>query len=289
MSERYGTLLETWLLRGHPEIIGESRRGWRRIPEIFWDWADMCVRVPDEGLRVVGDDETEKRLRYWPGWHNLGLLELFGLVTVQRGPPEPGRGWRIERLRPTPLGDALLALLYTGFFGDRDKILQFEKEERLSFGVLQPALQPYFPAWKNNLRIPEGDFRAGTYVFKVSLWRIWRRIAIPAELMLDDLASTILDAVAFDHDHLYRFSYQDRFGLWKHVNHPYFDDGPWTSRVRVGDLPLRVGQTMTFLFDFGDQWKFDVTLERVDPPDASVKGPAVLESHGEPPEQYPMW
>ena len=33
-TERYCTLLETWLLRGHSEIIGE-RGIWLRIPETF--------------------------------------------------------------------------------------------------------------------------------------------------------------------------------------------------------------------------------------------------------------
>ena len=73
------------------------------------------------------------------------------------------------------------------------------------------------------------------------------------------------------------------------VYHPYMDEGPWTSEVKVGEVPLSIGQTMTYLFDFGDNWEFDVTLERVDPADASLVGPVVLESHGEPPDQYRAW
>lgn len=34
-TERYGTLLETWLLRGQPEIIGQRGRSWFCIPETF--------------------------------------------------------------------------------------------------------------------------------------------------------------------------------------------------------------------------------------------------------------
>jgi hypothetical protein len=58
--------------------------------------------------------------------------------------------------------------------------------------------------------------------------------------------------------------------------------------MRIGDVPLRTGQTMTFLFDFGDNWEFDVTLEQVDPDRVSEKS-IVLESHGASPEQYPGW
>jgi hypothetical protein len=73
------------------------------------------------------------------------------------------------------------------------------------------------------------------------------------------------------------------------VNHPYMDEGPpFTSEMRIGQLPLRAGQTMTFLFDFGDNWEFGVTLEQVDP-DRVTKKSAILESHGKAPEQYPGW
>jgi len=285
-TERYCILLETWLLRGHPEIIGERGGSWFRFPETFirtWQW--FFIRIPDEGLPIAGDKGAEDSLRYTPGWHNLGLLELFGLISVRQGPPEPGKGWRIEQINRTPLGDALLALLQADFFGNVNNILQLESEDKIPFGVLQPALQPYFPEWKNNLSVPEWAFREGTHIFKVSLGPIWRRIAIPADQTLDTLASAILDAVEFDHDHLYEFQYQNRFGISERINHPYMDEGPWTSEVLVGDVPLRIGQTMTYVFDFGDWWEFGVTLEHVDP-EMVIEDPAVLEKHGEPPAQY---
>jgi hypothetical protein len=292
LTERYYSLLEVWLLRGRPEIVGEGRSAWFSTLDAFSKWGNFFLRIPDEGQRVAGDQEAESWLRYSPGWHNLGLLELFGLVSVQHGPLVPGKGWRIERIRRTLLGDALLALLNEGFFGDLDKITKLDVQGKVPSGALQPTLQPYFPAWQETLRVPEWAFREGTHVFRVSLGATWRRIAIPASASLDALASVILNAFEFDHDHLYQFSYQNRFGVWEHVNHPYLEDGPWTSEVQIGDVPLGLGQTMTYLFDFGDQWKFDVTLERVDPPDAALPvptAPAILEARGQPPEQYPMW
>jgi hypothetical protein len=284
-TERYCTLLEAWLLRGHPEIIGERGRPWVCFPGAFGEWQWFFLRIPDEGLPIAGDKGAEILLRYTPGWHNLGLLDVFGFISVRPGPPEPGKGWRIERIDRTPLGDALLALLQAEFFGDIDHILQLESEGKIPFGLLQPALQPYFPEWRNNLSVPERAFREGTHVFKVSLGRTWRRIAIPADQTLDALASAILNAVRFSHDHLYAFSYRNRLGTLERAYHPYMDEGPWATEVRIGDVPLPVGQTMTYLYDFGDRWRFDVTLERVDP-GLAVEGPVVLEQHGEPPPQY---
>jgi hypothetical protein len=44
---------------------------------------------------------------------------------------------------------------------------------------------------------------------------------------------------------------------------------------------------MTYVFDFGDWWEFEVTLERVDPPKASMRVPVLLDGRGHAPEQYP--
>jgi hypothetical protein len=44
---------------------------------------------------------------------------------------------------------------------------------------------------------------------------------------------------------------------------------------------------MTFLFDFGDEWKFDVQLEQLNPENMKVKQPTVLEKGGKrAPKQY---
>jgi len=287
-TERYGILLETWLMRGKPEIIGERGGRLVSIPENFREWVDFFSLVPDEGLQVAGSSDAEYRLRYTPGWYNLGLLELFGLISVQHGSPEAGKGWRIERIYRTQLGAALLALLHSEFFGDFDKILELDCEEGVPFSVLKPVLQPYLSEWKKDLPVPEWTFREGTHIFKASLGRIWRRIAVPAHQTLDRLAYAILNAFEFDHDHLYQFSYENRFGSLERVYHPDMDEGTFGDEVLVGDVALRIGQTMDYLFDFGDWWEFDVTLEQVDR-DMVVKGSAILETHGQPPEQYPQW
>ena len=287
-TERYCTLLESWLLRGKPEIIGEGRRGPLLIPDNFQAWSNLFGQMSNKGLQVAGTRDAEYLLRYMPGWHNLGLLELFGLIAIQPGSPIEGKGWQIERIDRTAFGSALLALLYAKFFRNINLILKLEEERKVPVGVLQPVLRPYFPDWKNNLSIPEWVFREGTHIFKVSLGQLWFRIAIPANYSLESLASAILNAVKFDYDHLYSFSYENSFGALERINHPYMDEGPWASDVMVGDVPLRVGQGMNYLYDFGDNWEFDITLEGVDP-DKAVKKPVLLETHGKPPEQYPSW
>jgi hypothetical protein len=43
-----------------------------------------------------------------------------------------------------------------------------------------------------------------------------------------------------------------------------------------------------FLFDFVDQWDFDIQTENVNV-DSMIGKPQVLERHGEAPEQYGGW
>ena len=124
---------------------------------------------------------------------------------MQHGSPEAGKGWCVKHLSRTPLGDALLALLYTQFFENVNNIWAGEKGSGVPFGLFQPVLQPYWSERKNNLPLPSWTFREGTHIFKVSLGRTWRRISMPADQHLDVLAYTILDSFKFDHDHLFQF------------------------------------------------------------------------------------
>jgi hypothetical protein len=107
-------------------------------------------------------------------------------------------------------------------------------------------------------------------------------------MYLENLSDSILEAFEFDYDHLDQFTYKTRFGTYKNVNHPFMEDEPpWTDEVLIGKIELKPGTSMRYLYDFGDNWLFDVKLERIDPPDPKVKKPVILESHGEAPEQYP--
>ena len=292
-TERYYTLLETWVLRAPPEIIGERDAfGFNRVIEYL---DRLFQRVPDTGLAVAGDREIEQSLSYSPGYHNLALLELFGLIQIHPAPPVDGRGWQIDLIQRTAFGDALLILLRTAAYGPTQNqpglLLQFHRASEIPIGALQPILQPYFPAWQHNLQLPGTEFRNGLYIFKVALdKRLWRRIAIPGEAMLEDLSDAILASYEFDYDHLYRFIYTNRFGGQDEVNHPYMDDDPpFTTEVRIGDLTLHVGQTMSYHSDFGDDWRFSVLLERVDLAERPQQEIQIIEKQGQAPEQYPSW
>jgi len=166
--------------------------------------------------------------------------------------------------------------------------------EEAAFGSLQPTFQPYLPEWRTVYACPKPEVRLGTHHLKVTLagWQgqgggIWRRLLVPPEASLDELAAAILGAFDFDSDHLYDFRYRDQRGRNRTYNHPCTDDGPYTSEITVAETELPLKDEMLFTFDYGDDWQFKVRLEAVEDAPCKFKRPRVSESAGKAPEQYP--
>ncbi|WP_250121217.1 plasmid pRiA4b ORF-3 family protein [Chroococcidiopsis sp. CCMEE 29] len=282
-TERYFTLLEAWLIRAHEEMVGERRSSLNEGTKCIQYWP----RIPDKGQKIRSYAEQQS-LSYWPELHNLALMKLFGLLHVESGKPEAGKGWRVKTVKQLPFGDALMQVIVRAFV-EHGMEWGSEENSSVSFGELQPALQPYFPEWQNTLAIPEHEFRSGVYVFKLYFGKIWRRIAISSQMTLADLSSLILESVNFDSDHLDMFTYKNQIGRTVEISHPYADGSPSTTEVCIGDLPLSEGAAMTYVFDFGDWWEFNVQLEKIQSDDSRVNYGAIIESYGAVPPQYPDW
>lgn len=291
-TERYFTLLEAWLLYAREAMLG-GRDDW---------FQDKCIFDVVQLFDAIGEDRGSAGEaiqgnyfnRYKGDGSNLPLMALFGLVELEQGAPGPRGEWRVRRVRRRPFGQALLVAAFTASAGvDGRSSEEEESEEEVVdrpvpvFGILQADLAAYFPAWRNNLILPVEAFREGVHVFRASLGRVWRQIAVAGTMTLDDLAYAILGAFRFDNDHLYRFLLRDPFGRSISVNAPNLDEGPWTDETRVGQVLLEVGQDMIFVFDFGDDWRFTVTLEEVHAPNDRLTKPELLGGKGEAPEQYP--
>jgi hypothetical protein len=96
--------------------------------------------------------------------------------------------------------------------------------------------------------------------------------------------------VDFDNDHLDMFTYTDLIGHTENVSHPYSEDEISTDEVQIGDLPLRIGAVIHYLFDFGDCWRFNILLENTEEDslafDMKSSSGKILEAHGKAPKQY---
>jgi Plasmid pRiA4b ORF-3-like protein len=297
-AERYFALLKAWWGRASEEMMGER---WVGGVDVLAKNIYFFEHLPKTGILTVETPQDADRLRYYPGLYNLALMELFGLLEIRAMPPAEGKGWLPEWMRMTDWGKALLG----GYADFINKSLAPQAESAIlmlgftelvepleCFAQWSRVVRPHIKGWQKDLDIPAPLFQPGPHVFKVSLGAdCWRRIALRGESHLDELAATILDAFGFDQDHLYRFSYKDRFGRTIEIDHPYLagdSDNALADDVKVGDIPLSKGMHIGFLFDFGDQWEFDIQTESVDFGRATKK-PQVLEKHGKAPKQYGGW
>ena len=142
-----------------------------------------------------------------------------------------------------------------------------------------------------------------TYIIRAKLEfqkRTYRDIEVPADISLYKLAKAILDSFNFDFDHLFGFGNkpgfyhsdiqyelktEDSFDFMEEMHEKRYD----VEKTRVQDVPFfrKVKDKMYFLFDFGDDWKFEIELINFGVIKKNKKYPIVLRINGEAPEQYP--
>jgi len=141
--------------------------------------------------------------------------------------------------------------------------------------------------------------KSGAYLFKVSLKHnkgIWRTISLSHKHTLEDLHLAIQKAFDFDNDHLHAFYINGNSRTGKEIKgYPYgygmdedfYDDDELTSdRVTIEDLKLYKGAKIAYVFDFGDNWQFDIALKEINKDAPIPIKPVIVESKGESPDQY---
>lgn len=156
----------------------------------------------------------------------------------------------------------------------------------------EPFFLPFAPLFgdgelQRTLPREEMGLVDGTYVFKVSLrGGLWRRIEISAHDTLLNLHRSIQEAFEFDNDHLYAFFMDGKRWSREMFTSPSDEEGPHVDQVRIGELGLYVGQKILYLFDFGDEWRFQVRLEDIRMESPRPSKPKIVEKKGKAPEQY---
>lgn len=115
------------------------------------------------------------------------------------------------------------------------------------------------------------------YQLKISLAgskpEIWRRIAVPSAIRLDRLHDVIQKAMGWLGYHLHDF----RAG-----GEVYGTPDPELemlneSKFTLKDIAPQEGNRFIYDYDFGDSWQHEVTVEKILPPDPSLKSPVCLD------------
>ncbi len=103
---------------------------------------------------------------------------------------------------------------------------------------------------------------------------IWRRVLVPGTVSLGKLHQVIQVTMGWMDVHLHEFDINDmRFG----APDPEWDTGDvvYEKRVKLKSA-LEGATTFHYMYDFGDGWNHRIKVEKVLPPDSSLKSPLCI-------------
>lgn len=87
---------------------------------------------------------------------------------------------------------------------------------------------------------------------------IWRRFVVPADIPLDRLHDVIQIVMGWEEYHMHQFTIADNNYLeLPEPGEEGLDEGLYC----LGDLVKQKGRTFTYMYDFGDSWQHEITLE----------------------------
>lgn len=289
----------------------------------FWEWFHSLEANPGDHLlfEVVDGEAKEYRITFQPRTErdeetitarNEELVEI-GLKLMKRPygvanwdftthllatgfyrnpvPPDPfSELWHAEAMAPViyeeepepdepePLGTAL--------FGQGAQEYDFEDPPDLP--------REYDPSWGERRARKSRKARSGTvtsYTVRVNhraLPEVWRDIELAEDNTLEDLHLKFQLAYGWADDHLYSFFLSGQ--AWddhSEIASPWSEASLHTHQVQIGQLDLSEGQTFLYLFDYGDNHEFDVTVLKINQLAPKADYPRIVDFHGEAPPQYP--
>lgn len=101
---------------------------------------------------------------------------------------------------------------------------------------------------------------------------IWRRVQVPSDMKLSDLANTILHAMGWYGYHLMSFevSGEEYFADKESVDQM---GGKLMDKAKLSACLTTPKQKALFTYDFGDNWEHDVVLEQIIDPEPGAVYP----------------
>ena len=295
LYEKYIYLLQTYWTK----YDFDDKFGLGRVVSSFRSLLTLIADA-DVGQRIVKDDRDYTSWLYSEGaplFHHLSFFEFGELELIDgvKGRYEDS----IRAFIPNEFGiyssGFLLSEAFTTFNSDEIRFLLTDCGEKIKPEKDKNPFEIFknmFPKEVERTVVAENEFdRSGVYTFKVSLSKsLWRKISVSHKHSLGDLHLAIQEAYDFNNDHLYAFYVGGNQRTGKPIYCTAAGNGGVTAEeTTIADLGLFKGQKLLYLFDFGDEWKFDVELIKIDKDSPLPIKPVIVEAKGESPEQYRRW
>lgn len=119
-----------------------------------------------------------------------------------------------------------------------------------------------------------GSKARNAYQLKVTLKDskppIWRRVVVPGSIRLYDLHFVMQTLFDWSDSHMHCFHIHGQCYSQREFNLDDAEDEFW---VILEDVVKRAGATLTYVYDFGDEWVHEIVVEKIQP--AQGTNPAV--------------
>jgi len=101
---------------------------------------------------------------------------------------------------------------------------------------------------------------------KESKPKIWRRLLVPSDLLLSHFHEVIQVAMGWTNSHLHQFIKNKTFYTEKMIGDDLWDEmgNVDYSGMKISDLLKKEKDKIIYEYDFGDSWKHDITLEKIE-------------------------
>jgi hypothetical protein len=102
------------------------------------------------------------------------------------------------------------------------------------------------------------------YLFEIQLDHakipVWRVLEVPRNTSLHDFHLCIQVAMGWKCSHLYEFSFREKRYELPEPMTPVNDEVADPRAIRLMDMNLSLGDSLKYIYDFGDNWEHTITL-----------------------------
>ena len=275
--EQYILMMVVWLGE-YQEALGDTYLAFRR----------SIVFELMEGAK--GEEALLEPLRVPEPWGcyyipEIRLFALFQLIRIEwleENEEEKENKFRIKALYQTAEGHAWRELLKK-----QDEEFWYTLDVSTVLPVIKNITKDDFVNIEEKLmEFWEYPVETGlhTIEFEIVVGSCIRKITMGDQFTLEDLHYLIQKSVNFDMDHLYYFQIGSGTSRRRYFA-PECEDEVWQAdAVSLAELLPYEGMQFEYLFDFGDMWQFQITVERILTNHTQECG--ISKIKGQDPEQY---
>ncbi len=93
---------------------------------------------------------------------------------------------------------------------------------------------------------------------------VWRRLLVAEDVSFHDFHVIIQIAFGWEDDHMYMFS-KKGYGSTPRITLSEYEDPEEmdSPEVKLSEIFTQARQTYMYIYDFGDDWKHDIKLEKI--------------------------